>query len=414
MNKLQKNTNHLFKQIVGLIETAQGKVATTANLAMVYTYFEIGRMIVDEEQRGKKRAQYGQAILQELSRRLTEQFGDGYSYANLRNMRQFYLLYDEPIMTPCKVIETKIETKTESARQCLADSKPAKKSRNAARNPRKSSSTESDRHCLAISNNHKNHAIITPILSTPPRQFCLSWSHYLQIMRLENSSARKFYEIEATQEQWSVRTLARQIASSLYERLALSRKKKDVLRLAREGQTIQHPCDIIKEPMVLEFLGLERKTIYSETNLENAIIDKIQFFLLELGKGFLFEARQRRFSFDEQHFFVDLVFYNRLLQCYVLFDLKVDKLTHQDLGQMQMYVNFFDRHVKLPHEKPTIGIVLCKEKNNALVELTLPKNANIYASEYKLYLPSAKTLQKKLQEWLNEFDRKKNNINGKK
>lgn len=223
-------------------------------------------------------------------------------------------------------------------------------------------------------------------------------------MRITDPMARRFYEIECRQQDWSVRQLSRQVASSLYERLVLSRNKDEVMRLAQEGQTIEKPSDIIKNPITLEFLGLKPDAVYSETKLENAIISKMQQFLLELGKGFLFEARQKRFTFDEQHFYVDLVFYNRLLQCYVLIDLKIERLTHQDLGQMQMYVNYYDRHVKQDFEKPTIGILLCKEKNDALVELTLPKDANIYASAYQLYLPNKALLQAKVKEWIEEFE----------
>ena len=223
-------------------------------------------------------------------------------------------------------------------------------------------------------------------------------------MRITDPMARRFYEIECRQQDWSVRQLSRQVASSLYERLALSRNKDEVMRLAQEGQTLEKPSDIIKNPITLEFLGLKPDAVYSETKLENAIISKMQQFLLELGKGFLFEARQKRFTFDEQHFYVDLVFYNRLLQCYVLIDLKIERLTHQDLGQMQMYVNYYDRHVKQDIEKPTIGILLCKEKNDALVELTLPKDANIYASAYQLYLPNKALLQAQVKEWIEEFE----------
>ncbi len=223
-------------------------------------------------------------------------------------------------------------------------------------------------------------------------------------MRVENSDARSFYEIECTQQQWSKRQLSRQVGSCLYERLALSRNKEEVMLLAKEGQTIGKPSDIIKNPITVEFLGLKPDAAYSESKLENAIINKMQQFLLELGKGFLFEARQKRFTFDEQHFFVDLVFYNRLLQCYVLIDLKIDKLTHQDLGQMQMYVNYYDRYVKQDFEKPTIGILLCKEKNDVLVELTLPKDANIYASAYQLYLSNKALLQAKVKEWIEVFE----------
>ena len=225
-------------------------------------------------------------------------------------------------------------------------------------------------------------------------------------MRIENPDARSFYEIECTQQQWSVRQLSRQVGSSLYERLALSRNKDEVMRLAKEGQTIEKPSDVIKDPLTLEFLGLKPDESYSETKLENAIISKLQNFLLELGKGFLFEKRQKRFTFDEENYYVDLVFYNRLLQCYVLIDLKTDKLTHQDLGQMQMYVNYYDRYVRQEYEKPTIGILLCKSKKDALVELTLPKDANIYATAYQLYLPDKALLQAKVKEWIEEFNEK--------
>lgn len=221
---------------------------------------------------------------------------------------------------------------------------------------------------------------------------------------MESADERRFYEIEAKNQNWSVRQLQRQYNSSLYERLALSKDKEAILRLAQEGQTINKPDDIIKNPLTLEFLGLKPDASHSETKFENAIIDKLQQFLLELGKGFLFEARQKRFTFDEENFFVDLVFYNRLLQCYVLIDLKVDKLAHQDLGQMQMYVNYYDRYVKQDFEKPTIGILLCKEKKDALVELTLPKDSNIYAQQYALYLPDKQLLQAKLKEWIDEHD----------
>jgi predicted nuclease of restriction endonuclease-like (RecB) superfamily len=235
-----------------------------------------------------------------------------------------------------------------------------------------------------------------------PCRFALSWTHYVFLPGIENVDERSFYEIESTKQHWTVRELKRQFDSSLYERLALSRDKKGVRQLARAGQLISQPKDLLKEPMVLEFLGLGEQARYSESDLESAIIDKLEHFLLELGKGFLFEARQRRFTFDEEHFFVDLVFYNRLLRCYVLLDLKIGKLTHQHLGQMQMYVNYFDRFVKLENEHPTIGIVLCKKKHDALVEITLPEDANIHAKEYQLYLPSKEELRLKLMDWAEE------------
>jgi predicted nuclease of restriction endonuclease-like (RecB) superfamily len=240
--------------------------------------------------------------------------------------------------------------------------------------------------------------------TNPRPPFTLSWTHYVFLLRVHNPDERSFYEIEATAQNWTVRELRRQFDSGLYERLALSRDKDGIRRLAQEGQTVAHPGDLLKEPLVLEFLGLDERTRYSETDLESAIINRIEQFLLELGKGFLFESRQKRFTFDDEHFFVDLVFYNRLLRCYILIDLKIGKVAHQDLGQMQMYVNYFDRFVKTDGENSTIGIVLCKQKNQALVEITLPKDANIHAREYQLYLPSKEELRRKLEEWIGESE----------
>lgn len=282
------------------------------------------------------------------------EFGRGFSGDTLKNARKFYLIYKERI-------------------------------------------SETVFSLFAI---EKSETVFSLLNEDVP--FQLSWSHYLQLMRIENANERNFYEIEAVKSNWSVRTLQRQYNSSLYERLALSKDTSDILRLSTEGNVIAKPQDIIKQPTVLEFLGIEEKAKYVESDLESAIIDKLQKFLLEMGKGYLFEARQKRFTFNEDNFYVDLVTYNRLLHCYVLIDLKVDKLTHQDIGQMQMYVNYYDRYEKLDSENPTIGILLCKEKNDALVEITLPKDANIYASEYKLYLPDKKVLQDKLKQWIDE------------
>ena len=355
-----KDINDLFLKVVDLVTQARERVATAVNIAEVYTKFHIGQYIVEYEQKGETRAEYGKAVLKELSKRLTDRLGDGWSYSTLKNIRQFYIVFSKGLTSGCP-------KSSQKANQWLADYPKAEE-------------------------------------HIPEPTFALSWSHYLILMRVENPDARSFYEIECTQQQWSKRQLSRQVGSCLYERLALSRNKDEVMRLAKEGQTIGKPSDIIKNPITLEFLGLKPDAVYSESKLENAIINKMQQFLLELGKGFLFEARQKRFTFDEQHFFVDLVFYNRLLQCYVLIDLKIDKLTHQDLGQMQMYVNYYDRYVKQDFEKPTIGILLCREKNDALVELTLPKDANIYASAYQLYLPNKALLQAKVKEWIEEFE----------
>lgn len=335
-NDKDSELEKLCTDSVELIHYARNVIVKHVNIVQIMMYYSLGRWIVEIQQMWQKRAKYGSKVIKILPEKLQEEFGKGFSEDTLKNARKFYLTYTE------RISET------------------------------------------VFSIFEKEHP------------FIVSGSHYLQLMRIENEDQRSFYEIESEKSGWAVRTLQRQYNSSLYERLALSRDKSGVLCLAKEGNVIEKPEDIIKQPSVLEFLGMEEKAKYSETDLETALINKLQKFLLELGKGYLFEARQKRFTYDEENFYVDLVLYNRLLRCYVLIDIKVDKLTHQDIGKMQMYVNYYDRYEKLEDENPAIGILLCKEKNDALVEITLPKDANIYASEYKLYLPDKKLLQQKL------------------
>lgn len=346
---ITKNDDQLFNRVVKLIEQARNHISKTVRSTMAYTYYKVGMYIMEDEQKSE-RAAYGKAIIRNLSIRLTKRYGKGWSVETLKKCRYFYRVYS------ADSIGSTVQTQSEK----------------------------------------KVHDV--------DPKFIVGWNQYQILMRIDNPDARRFYEIECAQQNWSVRHLQREVASSLYERLALSRDKEGIMRLATEGQTIEKPEDVLKNPLSLEFLGLKPDASYSETKLEHAIIAKMRDFLLELGKGFLFEAEQKRFTFDEDNYFVDLVFYNRLLRCYCLIDLKVDKLSHQDLGQMQMYVNYYDRFVKLPDEKPTIGILLCPKKNDAMVELTLPKDANIYATEYSLYLPEKAVLQRKLQEWINEFE----------
>lgn len=229
----------------------------------------------------------------------------------------------------------------------------------------------------------------------------LSWWHYCLIMRIKNPNARGFYLIETEKENWSTRELERQINSLLYERLALSRDKKKVKELSLKGQVIEKPSDLIKEPYILEFLNLERSYNYSETELEQKLIDNLKKFILELGKGFMFVERQQRITLEDENFYIDLVFYNRILKCFVILELKIGRLTHKDLGQLQMYVNYYDRKMKNPDENPTIGILLCTDKKETIVKYTLPENNNqIFASEYKIYLPTKKELEQKLKELL--------------
>jgi len=361
---MKKDSLSFFENVAQIIEKARAFVGRTADITMCLTYFEVGRMIVEEEQGGKARAEYGKGMLAGLSAFLNERVGKGFSESTLRNARKFYQVYSPSIQ---QTMFAELQ-KTQSVSDFF-DIKQKEQS-----------------------------------LFTESIPFSLGWSHYLILMRIANEDERHFYEIEAARQQWTYRKLQREYGSSLYERLALSRDKESVIKLANEGLTLEKPRDMLKNPLVLEFLGIAERAEYSENDLETAIIDKLQTFLLELGKGFLFEARQKRFTFDEDHFIVDLVIYNRLLQCYILIDLKTDKLKHQDLGQMQMYVNYFDRYIKTEKEKPTVGILLCKEKNDNVVELTLPEGANIYASEYSFYLPDKALLQRKLSEWIEEFE----------
>lgn len=373
MKDLQIREEALFEHISALIDIAHKRVKSAIDTTMVYTYYGVGYYIVEDEQQGEQRAQYGQGVLKNLSARLTNKYGQGWSVETLDKCRKFYRVYSE-----CKISST-VQTKLKIV----------------------NSVDEIDKD----SNNVLEK--VNQRLDFSGLKFTLSWSHYLVLMRIKNKEERHFYEIECQKQDWSVRQLKREYGASLYERLALSRDKKEIQRLSAEGQTIETPRDIIKDPLTLEFLGLQRDSSFSESCLEAAIISKMENFLLEMGKGFLFEARQKKFTFNEKHFYVDLVLYNRLLQCYVLVDLKADELSHQDLGQMQMYVNYYDRHVKEAFEKPTIGILLCKDKDDALVELTLPEDANVYATSYELCIPDKVLLQSKVKQWILEYEESK-------
>ncbi|MGV8992802.1 MAG: PDDEXK nuclease domain-containing protein [Flavobacterium sp.] len=341
----------IFQQVVDLLQQARQQVLRTVNSTMVLTYFEIGRIIVEEEQKGKERADYGKQLLKGLSQQLTQEFGKGFSVDNLQNMRKFYYLYSN--------YETLSSISVNDA---------------------------------STSENLKS---LTKHLEDSPTKFKLSWSHYIILIRVDDKFERNFYEIESIKNNWSVRELKRQFNSALYTRLSLSRDKEGVLKLSEVGQIIEKPKDIIKDAYILEFLGLPELYQYSESELEGEIINKLENFLLELGQGFAFIARQKRITFDDKHFIIDLVFYNRILKSFVLIDLKIAELKHQDLGQMQMYVNYYDRKMRLEDENKTIGIVLCQNKSDLVVEYTLPEtNEQIFASKYKTVLPSKEDLIK--------------------
>ena len=353
----------LFQQVVELLQNARHQVLRTVNSTMVCTYFEIGRMIVEEEQSGKDRAEYGKQILKGLSDELKKEFGKGFSTDNLENMRKFYLAYSI----------------SESLTRILQITNSP------------SLMTNSESVKLEEIQTTKTQSLIS--------FFKLTWTHYVFLMRIEDEKERRFYEIESEKYNWSVRELKRQYDSALYTRLVLSRDKEGVLKLSEQGQIIEKPKDIIKDPYILEFLGLPELHQYSESELEEEIINKLENFLLELGHGFTFVARQKRITFDDKHFRIDLVFYNRILKSFVLIDLKIGELKHQDLGQMQMYVNYYDREKRLEDENKTIGIVLCQNKSNLVVEYTLPENnEQIFASKYKTVLPSKEDLIKLISE----------------
>ena len=357
----------LFKQVVALLQNARQQVLRTVNSTMTYTYFEIGRMIVEEEQNGKDRAEYGKQVLKGLSEQLTSEVGKGFSLRNLEQIRQFYLIY----------------SKSESVTRILQ-----------IQNTQTLSAELQNTKTKTLSAKFKNIDFQTLISF-----FKLTWSHYTFLMRIDDEKERSFYEIESEKYNWSVRELKRQYDSALYTRLALSRDKEGILKLSEKGQIIEKPKDIIKDPYILEFLGLPELHQYSESDLEQEIINKLEYFLLELGDGFAFVARQKRITFDDKHFRIDLVFYNRVLKCFVLIDLKIGELKHQDLGQMQMYVNYYDREMRLEGENKTIGIVLCQNKSELVVEYTLPENnEQIFASKYKTILPSREDLIKLISE----------------
>ncbi|MEB3800926.1 DUF1016 family protein [Flavobacterium columnare] len=344
--------NNFFQEVITIVKSSQQQLVSTVNQTLVTTYYEIGRKIVEEEQKGNERAEYGKYLIQLLSNRLTQEFGKGFSIRNLEQMRRFYQVFTIP-----QTLSAELENSKSESLSRIFDIKQK--------------------------------------TQTLTAQFKLSWSHYIFLSSMDDKLERNFYEIESIKHNWSVRELKRQYNSALFARLSLSRDKEEVFKLAQEGQIIEKPKDLIKDPYILEFLGLAEKAQYSEEELETEIIDKLEAFLMELGHGFTFVARQKRISFDEKHFYIDLVFYNRILKCFVLIDLKIGELKHQDLGQMQMYVNYYDREMRLEDENKTIGIILCQNKSDLLVEYSLPEeNDQIFASKYKTVLPTVEEFKK--------------------
>ena len=352
----------LFGRVREILESARSNVARTVNTTQVMANWLIGREIVETEQHGKRRAGYGEALLADLSAHLGREYGRGYSVDNLEAFRQFYLEY------PRLISETVPRNLNLPAISETAS--------------RKSTGT-------------KSSGSWQPGTLNPG----LSWSHYRSLLRVARQDARAFYEIETTNNAWSVRELSRQIGSLLFDRLAKSRNKKGLMRLSLQGQEVSRPIDVLKDPMVLEFLNLPESHKLVESKLEQALISNLQIFLQELGKGFAFVSRQERITLDGDHFYIDLVFYHTILKCYVLIDLKVGKLTHADLGQIQFYVNYYDRERRTKGDNPTLGLILCPDKNDAVVKYTLGEQLkrNIFASRYQLYLPTEAELQNELR-----------------
>lgn len=328
-DNLPQNIENLYEKVVQIIEEAKNTVYRTANFEMVKAYWAIGRKIVEQEQQGKERAEYGTSLLKELSQKLTTKYGKGFDDSNLRYIRKFYLVFPK---------------------------------------------------CDAL--RHE-----------------LSWTHYRLLLKVEDEKARDFYLNESIESNWSTRTLERQIGNLYYQRMLMSREKDPVKQEAVSKQIAQQPKDIIKDPYVLDFLELKDNTSFRESELEQAIIDKLQEFILELGKGFAFVGRQYRLSVGpNDHFYADLVFYNFILKCFLVIDLKNKPLTHQDIGQMDMYVRYFEDKIRQKNDNPTIGLILCTEKNNTIVKYSLlSESRQIFASKYRLYLPSEEELRKEIE-----------------
>jgi len=330
----------LIQQIHSIIAAAKEKAIRSVDTERVLMYWQIGKVIFEEEQQGKNRAEYGKFLIKSIANEFQPQLGTGFSVRQLERNRQFYRTF--------------------------------------------------------------------PIAAALRTQF--SWTHYKTLISIENQDKREFYIAEADKNNWTARQLERQVNSQLFERLLLSNNVQDVLAVAREEKQPIDAKEIIKDPMVLEFLGLKREAAYYEKDLENGIITHLQDFILELGNGFAFVARQKRIHIEGDEFFIDLVFFNRLLQCFVIIEIKTNKLTHQDIGQLQMYVNYYDRYEKQAFENPTIGILLCTDKNDAVVKITLPQDNNtIIASKYQLYLPSEQQLIDEVKKEIQKLDGSKEN-----
>jgi predicted nuclease of restriction endonuclease-like (RecB) superfamily len=371
----KKAAPHLFDRVRDIVDAARVSVVRTVNTVQVVANWLVGREIVEEEQRGRRRADYGQQLVAQLSEQLTAAYGKGWSSQNLFYMKQFYLAYPGLLAEGGILHVTRGESTQASIVHAVRGQSTA---------------------ALPLSADTWQPGTLRPQLS---------WTHYRTLLRVDRTEARSFYEIEAVRNAWSARELERQIDSLLFDRLAKSRDKKGLMRLATRGHEIEQPIDVLKDPVILEFLDLPESPRLVESNLEQALIGNLQTFLLELGKGFAFVSRQERITLDGDHFYIDLVFYHTVLKCYVLVDLKVGKLTHGDLGQIQFYVNYYDRERRTEGDNPTLGLILCPDKNDAVVKYTLgeQQERNIFTSRYQLYLPTVEELERELRRELRQL-----------
>jgi len=335
MNDLQLSNKAFYNDIRDIIINARSNAVRSVEFARMMMYWHLGERIFVEEQCGQNRAEYGEYLIRDLSKKLETEFGNGFSQRQLERARKFYRVYPNAL-----------------------DVRPQ-----------------------------------------------LNWSQYRQLIAIDDKYKREYYELESVNNAWTARETERQVNSLLYERLLLSNDKEAVLAVARKQRTPEMPSEVIKDPMYLEFLGLKREAKYYEEDIESALINHLQEFLLELGNGFAFVARQKRILLDDDEFFADLIFYNRLLRCFVVIEIKTHKLNHEDLGQLQMYVNYYNRYEKLPDESPTVGILLCTAKNDLLAKVTLPEdNAHILTSKYELYLPSENDLLEEIKDVIDIID----------
>jgi predicted nuclease of restriction endonuclease-like (RecB) superfamily len=398
-----KELSGIYQRIREILESAKAGVARTVNTTQVVANWLIGREIVEGEQHGRKRAGYGDALLLEISQKLSKDFNKGWSVRQLEYCRAFYLNY--PVLLGDGDKSNAVRSiylsppiphalRSKSSESVMIDA--------ASQISRQNLGSKESLHAL-------DGKWVGPEITQPwePGRLSpnLSWTHYRTILRVDSPEARAFYEIEAIKNNWSARELERQISSLLFERLAKSRDKAGLMKLATQGQEIATPTDVFKDPVVIEFLGLPESPRLVETDLEQALINNLQAFLLELGKGFAFISRQERITLDGDHFYIDLVFYHAILKCYVLIDLKVGKLTHGDLGQMQLYANFFDQERRTEGDNPTLGLILCTDKNDAVVRYLLgpDQSKKIFTSRYKLHLPTEAELTTELKRELKEL-----------